>query len=375
MSILNSKVTPDILKIAISGILIFNLCVPYFCFEEKITYVQKTGEIKEGFPSDKEINFFWKITGICCDREGNLYVADAGWNKISKLNSEGRYIMSFGREGAGPGEFLGTARGRNLRISFGNDGNIYVMDHGAWRLSVFTQNGVFIKQFKLQPYTNDTPVVNSYGDIYLLSNSGVRVVDRYDSNFRFKASLFDFESHFQFPYWKPQSLTFRRKANERDVLKLITKDDHLVIISNFSLRVFVFDPNNKKINEFKIDEKGFEDDFKKRLKQLKEENKKLKKKARRGSGEVTSIFIVPFYAFLDNDDNLCLNYLRSDKVRVIYRYKIDGAFLGTWILPNDASIVKCSNNQGYLFSPLELNTKIGIYSISLSAKGEKSHIK
>jgi hypothetical protein len=369
------KVALFTLRGALLGVIIVNIFVAHLYSEEQIAYIQKIGEIKEGFNADNGINFFWKITGICCDKDNNLYVADAGWNKIFKFNSKGKYILSFGEEGAGPGEFLGTVRGRNLRITYGNDGNIYVMDCGSWRLSVFTSNGVFIRQFHMRPYTVDTPAVNSKGDIYLLSNRGVRVVDRFDPNLKFMASLLDFKSHFNFPYWKPRSLITRRMASERDVLKLITKNDQLILISNFSLRVFVFDKNNKKLSEFKIDEKVFVEDFLKILKKLKKENKRLEKKTKKASG-TTSIFAAPFYAFLDKDDNLCLNYLRSDQVRVIYRYKIDGAFLGTWILPDSSSIVKCSNNQECLFSHLEMNsTKIGIYSISPYVKGEKSHIK
>ncbi len=356
------------LKTTIFGLLLSNICIPNFCIEYKISKIQKTGEIKEIFEPDNEINFFWKITGICCDQEDRIYVADSGWNKIFKFNSTGKCILSFGREGAGPGEFLGSAKGRNLRISAGNDGNIYVLDYGSWRMSVHSQNGVFIKQFKLHPYTSDTPVVNSKGEIYLLSNRGIRVVDHYDSNFNFKESLLDFEAHLQFPYWKPQGLIGSRRTNEREVIKLITKDDNLVIVSNFSLRVFVFDQNNQKKNEFKIEEKTFIDDFKERLNRLKDENSRLHQQPRKYSRGDSFIFTVPFYAFLDGDDNLCLNYLRSDKSRVIYRYKIDGTFMGIWLLPKDASQIKCTDSLNHLFGPREFNTSIGIYSIENSKR-------
>ncbi len=83
------------------GVLLIFLCVfatflllPYTSFsEEKVQYLKKVGEIKDGFSSERE-NFFIKITGLCCDDEGNLYVADSGWNKIFKFDSNGKFLMS-----------------------------------------------------------------------------------------------------------------------------------------------------------------------------------------------------------------------------------------------------------------------------------------
>lgn len=67
--------------------------------------LKKIGEIGP-IVSKEENLYFWSISDICCDKEGNLYVADSGWNKIFKFNSEGKFLLSFGREGQGPGEFV-----------------------------------------------------------------------------------------------------------------------------------------------------------------------------------------------------------------------------------------------------------------------------
>jgi len=53
--------------------LTFSLLLPYPSFSgEKVQYLKKVKEIKDGFSSERE-NFFIKITGLCCDDEGNLY--------------------------------------------------------------------------------------------------------------------------------------------------------------------------------------------------------------------------------------------------------------------------------------------------------------
>jgi sugar lactone lactonase YvrE len=166
--------------------------------EYRIYSFKKIGEIKEGF-STEESNYFWRIDDLCCDDENNLYVADTRWSKIFKFDSNGQFITSFGRKGQGPGEF----GGRGLRISFGNDGYIYVFDRGNFRLFAFSKKGEFVKSFSLPQFLYDRAQVNSKGDIYLVSTDGEKVIDCYDKNFKRKNSFLDIERHFKYPFLKP----------------------------------------------------------------------------------------------------------------------------------------------------------------------------
>ena len=108
---------------------------------------EKTRFLKEDFTNDEE-NYFWNISDMCCDDENNLYVADAGWNKIFKFDSKGDFLLSYGNKGEGPGEFRSGTIGGGLRICSGNDGNIYVADFGNMRLSIFNRKGEFLKDAK-----------------------------------------------------------------------------------------------------------------------------------------------------------------------------------------------------------------------------------
>jgi len=118
--------------------------------EDNISYLKKINEITE-FHSNDGINFFLYIDSLCCDEDNNLYVADSGWNKIFKFNADGQYLVSFGREGQGPGEFLARPGRYPLKISVGNDSNIYITDSKSERLSIFTDVGSYIKYFYLPP--------------------------------------------------------------------------------------------------------------------------------------------------------------------------------------------------------------------------------
>ena len=332
---LNDFKREGVLLISLFVFTIF-LLLPYPSFsEEKVQYLKKVGEIKDGFSSERE-NFFIKITGLCCDDEGNLYVADSGWNKIFKFDSNGKFLMSFGREGQGPGEFMAGKLMNQLRISFGNDKRIYVNDPGNQRISIFSKNGTLIRTVKTPHRAIDSPVVNSKGDIYLISPSGIKVIDCYDSNFKLKASILDLDSYFEFPFGKPPDLPggLVRKPTYLDTLKLITKNDELIIVSNYSFKVFVFDKNNNKIKEFKITEKRFIEDY----------ERVIKKVIKEGA------FLNPFEAFIDKNDNICLAYFNErDKVSEVYVYSTTGKYLGRLLFPEKIISFWISGNKKFDF--------------------------
>jgi|GEM_PF-881500 len=318
----------------------FIFAIPFLTLsfsEEKVQYLKKVGEIKDGFSSERE-NFFIKITGLCCDDEGNLYVADSGWNKIFKFDSNGKFLMSFGREGQGPGEFMGQRMSNHLKISFGNDGKLYVNDPGNSRISVFTKEGKFLKSHRTPPFTYDTPVVNSRGDIYLLSKSGIKAIDYYDSNFKYKGSLLDMEEHLQFPFGKPYKEIFHeyRIPAPDEIFKLMTKEDELIVMSSFAWKIYIFNRNNQEVRDFKIKEKSLIEDYKRNLELLKERNKEIEKTLPK-EVETAKLVIPPFEPFICNKD-LCLFYVKSDGSGEIYRYKTNGLYLDRRRISGDATL-------------------------------------
>lgn len=311
--------------------------------KEDIPYLYKKGEIKENF-SDKEGHYFLYIDDLCCDDENNLYVADSGWNKIFKFNSEGKYINSFGREGQGPGEFLAQPNRFHLKITFGNDKKIYVTDRGNKRVTIFSKNGKSTKQFFLPFLPNDSVDVNSKGDIYLVSKSGVNAVDCYDKNFKLKSSILDIKLHYEFPFFDPpwQGLKI---INDKELKKMITKEDHIVIISNNSLKVFHFDERHNLVNSFMIKVDNFINDYEMSLKRVVSQGK----------------FIFPFYGCLDNEENLFVYYLnRTIQLWEIYRYKLDGKFIDILRFPEKIRPISCIDGSGNIYAALN-ESSIGIY--------------
>jgi len=241
---------------------------------------------------------FWFITSYCFDKEGNLLVADSGLNKIIVFDRDGNPIGSFGRQGQGPGEFMGRPRGARLEITYGNDERIYVTDLQSRRISIFNNKYDFQNSFAIPQGTNDAAIANRAGDIFILSskNEG-KLICRYDHDLLFKEAFLDASDHVKSKYFK--NIDWGKKsADESQLRKVLATDDFLVVCSNVALKIFVFNNTNKLVKSFGIDNEVFLHDFKERVKKTRSE--KLP------PGAVASI--LPFDLHLDTSGNIYLGY-------------------------------------------------------------------
>jgi sugar lactone lactonase YvrE len=66
------------------------------------------------------------------DADRNLWLADGGYDRILKLNRDGKILGTFGEPGRAPGQ-LAWAHG----IAVGPDGKIFVAEVLSWRVQVF----------------------------------------------------------------------------------------------------------------------------------------------------------------------------------------------------------------------------------------------
>jgi sugar lactone lactonase YvrE len=73
---------------------------------------------------------------IAMDPAGNIYILDAGNQRIQKFSPEGKYLATIGRRGQGPGEFNYP---RSLDID--PKGNLYVLDSIIKKVKILTAEG------------------------------------------------------------------------------------------------------------------------------------------------------------------------------------------------------------------------------------------
>lgn len=89
---------------------------------------------------------FDRPTGVAVAANGDIFVTDGhGKNdRVVKFSKDGRFIKTWGRHGAGPGEF---DQPHDISIG-GSQGRVFVADRENNRVQIFDQDGNFIAAWK-----------------------------------------------------------------------------------------------------------------------------------------------------------------------------------------------------------------------------------
>ena len=95
---------------------------------------------------------FRQPTDVTWDREGNIFISDGYINsRVAKFDRNGHWLKQWGERGSGPGQF-----NTPHTIAADREGNVYVADRGNRRIQVFTPDGTFLREIKI-----DVPVAAS----------------------------------------------------------------------------------------------------------------------------------------------------------------------------------------------------------------------
>src|SRR6185369_9463381 len=86
---------------------------------------------------------FSRPTDVAWDRAGNIFIADGIGtnNRIAKFDKDGKFLKSWGQTGKENGQFDGVRS-----IALDAQGNVYVADAGNNRIQVFDGEGTFKSQ-------------------------------------------------------------------------------------------------------------------------------------------------------------------------------------------------------------------------------------
>jgi hypothetical protein len=101
------------------------------------------------------------------DDEGNFYVLDYDSKRILKYDPKGTHLLTFGREGQGPGEFQNPSVPR-----FDHEGNLYIFDARNQRISFFDSDCNYLRQL-----TSKERYINLF-----VNSKGLIIANRWEMN-------------------------------------------------------------------------------------------------------------------------------------------------------------------------------------------------
>ena len=114
--------------------------------------------------------------GVAVDSLENVYVTDTYNNRVQKFDSEGNFILTWGRVGADDGRF-----NQPSGITIDADDNIYVVDANTSRVQKFDTNGTFLTKWGTFGSANgqfNTPMgitTDAVGNVYVADSGNHRI--------------------------------------------------------------------------------------------------------------------------------------------------------------------------------------------------------
>jgi hypothetical protein len=119
-----------------------------FAFKEDLTIGVREGD---------ENYMFGERVYFNVDEDENIFVTDWDRKRIQKYGPDGKFLLTIGREGQGPGEFKNV-----WEPEFDKEGNLYVVDIAQVRISFFSRDGRYLRQIGF-------PTINVSSSLYFSS--------------------------------------------------------------------------------------------------------------------------------------------------------------------------------------------------------------
>jgi hypothetical protein len=220
-----------------------------------------TEELSIGEVEGDENYMFGQNIFFNTDEDGNFYVSDFDAHRIQKYDPDGKYLLTIGREGQGPGEF-----GILSLIRFDKENNIYINDAGNNRISFFDKDGKYIKQISMtERFAN--LIYNSkgffIGNKFSISEEGntqkqIQLHGLFDDESNLAAELLKIETEFPLPMGTDLSdmaeyigKVFSIAAYRPQVITTVADNDFIYLGYPEKYEINVFSPEGKLVKKIK----------------------------------------------------------------------------------------------------------------------------
>jgi len=273
--------------------------------------------------SENSLRYFQGIQAAAVDKSGNFYFFDYKHCCIVKLDPGLKYVARISRKGEGPGEIRQETQAPTVVfLSAGLDGHLYLFDIMRKLIMKFSLDGKFQGDFKIEQFVPVKVLADENGSLYLPSVHD-HILDVYNPKMVYLKSLVAKSRYWNnFLFAKPPACVIHRyiMPSFGIVYYDFLSTGDLLLINNVDLSVMVFDRLNGTLK------KQFYawDDFV--LAEYRGKIANAIKIAEETPG--TCAYSTAFSNFfLDECDNIFLQFVDTHKDSYIYRLSVDGNVL------------------------------------------------
>jgi len=194
------------------------------------------------FPSKESVqkdHYIYKPRYMEHDSSGNIFVSDAGWNRIIKFNSSGKFLRAFGQMGQGPGDLSTPAKFFITR----ND-KLVVNEIMNRRFQFFDTEGKHLKILKIyKDYLS--LVLNDRGLIFAIPRSF------YKQEIPHLIEVLNEEGEELYSFGKPLNFKYDKTANNESYIA-INKKGELFVAFFYHPIVRKYSQKGKLLAEYRI---------------------------------------------------------------------------------------------------------------------------
>lgn len=167
---------------------------------------------------------------------GQVFVADRGDRRVIRLRSldEQKFAAAtvFGREGAGPGEYMFPSG-----VAVDSEGNVFVVDRALQRISKYRPDGTFVRSVNAPGAT--TVVASPRGDLIVYPVNGPALMQRYSTDLEPGEGILE----------DTDSATHRARVG---VLLAVDSRERLFVLDQADLTLTIYDAEMSPLERWEI---------------------------------------------------------------------------------------------------------------------------